>query len=164
FIKAANLADIRIAAVKLAKDIAIKSDKKVIEIYNALTQGDSDSLQDFLEEFVNFQDLLENNTVSRNLVLATAVIQRLVPEWQVENSGDPNLIHPQLLNLVIEFAKNEESGWQDVAATEITETDLGNSTPSSEIPTGEKSSGESAATGHRKKDSVKEDLVASQPG
>ncbi|HYX18628.1 MAG TPA: hypothetical protein VE944_30535, partial [Nostoc sp.] len=47
FIKAANLADIRIAAVKLAKDIAIKSDKKVIEIYNALTQGDSDSLQDF---------------------------------------------------------------------------------------------------------------------
>jgi hypothetical protein len=164
FIKSANLADIRIAAVKLAKDIAIKSDKKVIEIYNALTQGDSDSLQDFLEEFVNFQDLLENNTVSRNLVLATAVIQRLVPEWQVENSGDPNQIHPQLLDLVIEFAKNEESGWAEATVTQITEEDLGNSIASPEIPTGEKSTGEFAATGRKKKDSAKEDLAVSQPG
>ncbi|MEH2201186.1 hypothetical protein [Nostoc sp.] len=164
FIKAANLVDIRIAAVKLAKDIAIKSSRKVIEIYNALTQGDSDSLQDYLEEFVNFQDLLENNTVSRNLVLATAVIQRLVPDWQVENSGDPNQIHPQLLNLVIEFAKNEESGWAEITAIATSEEDLGNLPSSSEIPTGAKSTGESAATGRKKKDLVKEDLEVSQPG
>lgn len=162
-IKAANLTDIRIAAVKFAKDIAVKSDKKVIEIYNALTQGDSDSLQDYLEEFVNFQDLLENNTASRNLVLATVVIQRLVPEWEIEDSGDPNQIHPQLLDLVIEFAKNEESGWT-VITDVLTEIDLGNSTPSSEIPTGEKSSGESGATGRKKKDLAKEVLETSQPG
>jgi hypothetical protein len=163
FIKTANLTDIRIAAVKLAKDIATKSGNKVIDIYNALTSGDSDSLAEYLEEFVIFQDLLEDNSSARNLVLATAVIQRLVPDWKLENTGDPNQIHPQLLTLVIEFAKNEEAGWT-TAATPITEEDLGNSIPNPEIQTGEKFTGESAATGHKKKDSVNEDLVASQPG
>lgn len=164
FIKAANLVDIRISAVKLAKVIAVKSDKNIIEIFNALTQGDSEPLMDHLEEFVTFQDLMEENSSARNLVLATIIIQRLVPEWQVENSGDPNQIHPQLLDLVIEFAKNEEAGWPTEAVAPITEEDLGNLPPSSEIPTGEKSTGESGATGRKKKDSAKEDLVASQPG
>jgi hypothetical protein len=163
FIKAANLTDIRIAAVKLAKDIATKSGNKVIDIYNALTQGDSDSLAEYLEEFVTFQDLLEENSSARNLVLATAVIQRLVPDWKLDNTGDPNQIHPQLLSLVIEFAKNEEAGCPTVA-TEVTEEDLGNSLTTPEIQTGEKSTGESAATGRKKKDSVKEDLATSQPG
>ncbi|MEH2393899.1 MAG: hypothetical protein V7K21_20270 [Nostoc sp.] len=163
FIKSANLVDIRMAAVKLAKDIATKSGNKVIDIYNALTQGDSESLAEYLEEFVSFQDLMDENQVQRNLVLATAVIQRLVPDWQVENTSSPNQIHPQLLDLIVEFAKNEEAGWPAVA-TQITEEDLGNSTETSETPTGEKFSGESAATGRKKKDSVKEDLVTSQPG
>ncbi|QLE42240.1 hypothetical protein FD723_18650 [Nostoc sp. C052] len=163
FIKAANLTDIRIAAVKLAKDIAVKSGNKVIDIYNALTQGDSESLAEYLEEFVTFQDLLEENSSARSLVLATAVIQRLVPDWKLENTGDPNQIHPQLLNLVIEFAKNEEAGWP-IEATPITEEDLGNSTPTPEIPTGQKSTGDAEDTGRRKKDLVKEGLVVSQPG
>lgn len=163
FIKAANLTDIRIAAVKLAKDIAVKSGNKVIDIYNALTQGDSESLAEYLEEFVTFQDLMDETASVRNLVLATAVIQRLVPDWKLENTGDPNQIHPQLLTLIIEFAKNEEAGWPTVA-TPITEEDLGNSTPNQEILTGEKSIGESAATGRKKKDLVKEDLATSQPG
>lgn len=164
FIKAANLTDIRIAAVKLAKDIATKSGNKVIDIYNALTQGDSESLAEYLEEFVTFQDLLEENSSARNLVLATAVIQRLVPDWKLENTGDPNQIHPQLLTLIIEFAKNEEAGWP-TEVTQVTEEDLmGNSIPTPEIPTGEKSTGESAATGRKKKDLVKEDLATSQPG
>ncbi|MEH1808467.1 hypothetical protein [Nostoc sp.] len=163
FIKAANLADIRIAAVKLASEIAVKSGKKVIEIFNALTQGDSKSLEENLEQFVTFQDLMDENSSARNLVLATAVIQRLVPDWKLENTGDPNQIHPQLLSLVIEFAKNEEAGWP-AEATPITEEELGNSIPTPEIPTGEKFSGESVATGRKKKDSVKEDLEVSQPG
>ncbi|MBN3875226.1 hypothetical protein [Nostoc sp. JL23] len=163
FIKAANLADIRIAAVKLASEIAVKSGKKVIEIFNALTQGDSKSLEEYLEQFVTFQDLMDENSSARNLVLATTVIQRLVPDWKLENTGDPNQLHPQLLTLIVEFAKNEEAGWPtDVAP--ITEEELGNSIPNPEIPTGEKSTGESAATGRKKKDLVKEDLEASQPG
>ncbi|WP_375496158.1 hypothetical protein [uncultured Nostoc sp.] len=163
FIKAANLVDIRLAAVKLAKDIATKSGEKVIDIFNALTQGDSESLADYLEEFINFQDLMDENSIARNLVLATTVIRRLVADWQVENSGDPNQLHPQLLNLVIEFAKNEEAGWP-TAATLITEEDLGNSTPNQEIQTGQKSTGESEDTGLKSEDSVKEDLATSQPG
>ncbi|WP_375494905.1 hypothetical protein [uncultured Nostoc sp.] len=164
FIKAANLADIRIAAVKLAKDIATKSGKKVIDIYNALTQGDSESLADYLEEFVSFQNLMDENSVARNLVLATLVIRRLVADWQVENTGDPNQVHPQLLAQIVEFAKNEEAGWP-AAATPITEVDLGNSTPTTpEIPTGEKSIGDAEDTGRVSSDSTPEDLATSQPG
>lgn len=164
FIKAANLADIRIAAVKLAKDIATKSGKKVIDIYNALTQGDSESLADYLEEFVSFQDLMDENSVARNLVLATLVIRRLVADWQVENTGDPNQVHPQLLAEIVEFAKKEEAGWP-AASTPITEEDLGNLTPTTqEIPTGEKSTGESEDTGLKNSDSTPEDLETSQPG
>ncbi|QLE47957.1 hypothetical protein FD724_07385 [Nostoc sp. C057] len=163
FIKSANLTDIRIAAVKLAKDIATKSGNKVIDIYNALTQGDSESLAEYLEEFVTFQDLMDETASARNLVLATAVIQRLVPDWKLENTGDPNQVHPQLLTLIIEFAKNEEAGWP-AEATPITEEELGNSIPTPEILTGEKSTGESAVTGRKKKDSAKEDLAVNQPG
>lgn len=163
FIKAANLADIRIAAVKLAKDIATKSGKKVIDIYNALTQGDSESLADYLEEFVSFQDLMDENAVARNLVLATLVIRRLVADWQVENTGDPNQVHPQLLAEIVEFAKKEEAGWP-AAVTPVTEEDLGNLTPNPESQTGEKSTGESEDTGLKSEGSVKEDLATSQPG
>lgn len=163
FIKASNLADIRIAAVKLAKDIATKSGKKVIDIYNALTQGDSESLADYLEEFVGFQDLMDEDSVARNLVLATLVIRRLVADWQVENTGDPNQVHPQLLAEIVEFAKKEEAGWP-AAATPITEEDLGNSTPNPEIPIGEKFTGESEDIGLKNEDSIPEDLETSQPG
>ncbi|BBD69523.1 hypothetical protein NIES4072_31440 [Nostoc commune NIES-4072] len=173
FIKAANLTDIRLAAVKLAKDIAVKSGKQVIDIYNALTQGDSESLAEYLEEFVSFQDLMDDAAMQRSLVLATAVIQRLVPDWKLENTGDPNQLHPQLLTLIIEFAKNEEAGWP-TSVTQVTDSealaslraseDLGNSTPNSEILTGEKSTGESEDTGHKKNGSVKKALETSQPG
>ena len=163
FIKAANLTDIRIAAVKLAKDIAVKSGKQVIDIYNALTQGDSESLAEYLEEFVTFQDLMDEAAGARSLVLATAVIQRLVPDWKLENTGDPNQLHPQLLTLIIEFAKNEEAGWP-TAATQVTEEDLGNSTLNPEIQTGEKSTGESEDTGRKSSASKQKALATSQPG
>jgi len=163
FIKAANLTDIRLAAVKLAKDIAVKSGKQVIDIYNALTQGDSESLAEYLEEFVTFQDLMDEAADARSLVLATAVIQRLVPDWKLENTGDPNQLHPQLLTLIIEFAKNEEAGWP-TAVTQVTEEELGNSTLNPEILTGEKSTGDVEDTGHKKNGSVKKTLATSQPG
>ncbi|MHC5779707.1 hypothetical protein [Nostoc sp.] len=163
FIKSANLVDIRIAAVKMAKDIATKSGTKVIDIYNALTQGDSDTLADYLEEFVNFQDLMDENSRQRNLVLATVILQRLISDWQLENTGDPNQIHPQLLSLVVEFAKKEESGWNETQP-QVTDEDLENLTPTPEIQTGEKSTGESEDTGLKNSDSTPEDLATNQPG
>lgn len=163
FIKAAKLADIRISAVKLAKDIATKSGTKVIDIYNALTQGDSETLADYLEEFVNFQDLMDENSRQRNLVLATVMLQRLVPDWQIENTGDPNQVHPKLLGLVIEFAKKEESGWTETQVG-VTGEDLENLTQNPEIQTGEKSTGESEDTGLKNNDSTPEDLATNQPG
>lgn len=162
-IKSANLVDIRIAAVKLAKDIATKSGNKVIDIYNALTQGDSESLAEYLEEFVTFQDLMDENSSARNLVLATTVIQRLVADWKLENTGDPNQLHPQLLTLIVEFAKNEEAGWPTVAA-QITEEDLGNLAPTPKIQTGEKFTGESGDTGRKNGASKQKALATSQPG
>lgn len=162
FIKAAKLTDVRIAAVKLAKDIAAKSNQQIIDIYNSLVQGDSESLADYLEEFVNFQDLLEENSFARNLLLATVIIQRLVPDWKTEDSGDPNKIHPKLLELVIEFAKKEENNW-NTEITQTTEADLGNSS-NQEIPTGQKSTGDVEDTGPKKSASAKKDSATSQPG
>ncbi|MFN6572383.1 hypothetical protein [Dendronalium sp. ChiSLP03b] len=164
FIKAANLVDIRMAAVKLANAIAAKSGGKVTDIYYALTQGNAASLGEYLEDFVNFQDLMEENSKSRNSVLATAIIKRLVPEWELENTQDFNQIHPILVQEVADFARKEESGWQEVADEEITEEDLGNSPKNQEIPTGEKSTGDAEDTGRKKKDSAKQALAASQPG
>ncbi|WP_138503386.1 hypothetical protein [Nostoc sp. PA-18-2419] len=107
---------------------------------------------------------MSENSSSRDLVLATVIIRRLVPNWQVENTGEPNQIHAQLLDLVIEFARNEESGWADVVAVQVTEEELGNFPTTNETQTGQKFTGESDDTGRRKKDLAKEDLATSQPG
>jgi hypothetical protein len=167
FIKQAtkDLPDLRRLAAQLAKDIATKSGKTILEVYNALTSGDVEELSDFLDQFLCFQDQMEENAQKRNLIMATAVIKmRICPDWDIENTGNAEEIHPKLVELITEFARNEESGW--VTSTEpVTEDDLGKSsmemTPN---PIGEKSSGESEDTGEMTKDLAATALDSSQPG
>lgn len=165
FIKSFALDDIRMSAVKLANTIAAKSGLKTIEIYNALTRGDSQFLGSHLEDFVLFQELMDETSRKRNFILATAVIKRIVPDWDLENTQDANQIHPQLVTAIADFARSEESGWAEASeAAEVTEEDLGNSTNPVESQTGEKSSGDVEDTGLKKADSTKKALATSQSG
>ncbi|MCC5640352.1 hypothetical protein LC593_31870 [Nostoc sp. CHAB 5844] len=159
----ANISDPRNTAVKLARTIATKSNQRMIDVYNAFVSGDSKSLGDYLEEFVQFQDLLEESSKQRNLVLATAIIKRLVPDWELENTGDANQIHPQLVQAVADFGRKEESGWQEPEAVSE-EEQLGNSTTNTLVQTGAKSTGDVEDTGRKKKDSVAATSETSQPG
>lgn len=159
----ANTPDIRNSAVKMARTIATKSSKRLIDVYNALTRGDSEFLGDYLEEFVAFQELLDENSRTRNLVLATAILKfRVINDWDLENTQDANQIHPQLVAAFADFARNEESGWSE--ATEATVEDLGNLTNPTENQTGEKSSGDVEDTGHKILASTKKISATNQPG
>lgn len=120
--------DLRSEAVKMARAIADKSGMKLIDVYNALTSGNSELLGDYLEEFVHFQDVMEKTSIQRRVVLASSMLKfRLVPEWEMENTGDANLIHPKLVEAIADFAQKEESGW--AVPEPITEEELGKSKP-----------------------------------
>ena len=159
--------DLKSTAVKMAKSIASKSGQKLLDVFNALTSGNAEELGEYLEEFIEFQDLIDEVTSQRRLVMATAIIKyRVLPEWTIENSRDSNLIHPSLLKLIADFAIKEESGW-DVESTPVTEEeDLGKSPPEVAriAQTGEKSTGESITTGEETKDLVLSGSASSQPG
>ncbi|MBD2771164.1 hypothetical protein [Iningainema tapete] len=158
-----NIPDIRNSAVKMARTIATKSGKKMLDVYNALTMGDSEFLGDYLEEFVSFQELLEENSRQRNLLMATAIIKfRLCGDWGLENTFDATQIHPQLVDALATFARNEEAGWKDAEPT--TEDDLGNSTIPQENQTGERSTGELGATSPTSKGFAPVASDISQPG
>lgn len=160
-----NLPDLRQLAVRLAKDIATKSGKKLLEVYNALTSGDAEALGEYLEEFVSFQDAMDANTTNRSLIMATAIIKmRICLDWDIKDTGNADEIHPKLVELIAEFGRNEESGW--AASTElVTEDDLGkSSTEITQNPTGEKSSGVVASTGEMTSDSMQKISDSSQPG
>ena len=119
--------DLRSSAVKMARAIATKSGMKLLDVYNALTAGNTEMLGDYLEEFIDFQDLMDSVQSHRRLVMATAILRfRLVPEWNIENTGDSSLIHPRLVDAVTDFAQKEESGWVDTVEP-LTEEDLGKS-------------------------------------
>lgn len=116
YIKAqmANYPDIRSEAVRMARAIASKSGMKLLDVYTALTAGDSELLGEYLEEFVAFQEVMDLSSSHRRVVMATAILKfRLVPEWEIENTGDANLIHPKLVTALAEFAAKEESGWAE---------------------------------------------------
>lgn len=120
--------DLRSEAVKMARAIADKSGMKLLDVYNALTAGNSDLLGDYLEEFIHFQDVMEKTSAHRRLILATAIIKfRLMPEWETGNTGDANLIHPKLVSAVADFAQKEESGW--AVPEPVTEEELGKLPP-----------------------------------
>lgn len=160
-----DLPDLRKLAVKLAQDIATKSGKKLLDVYNALTSGDAEALGEYLEEFVAFQDAMDENSRKKALVMATAIIKmRICLDWTIENTGNADEIHPKLVELIAEFARNEESGW--TTSTEpLTEDDLGkSSTEITQNLTGEKSFGELEAIGAMTVDSTEKTLDSSQPG
>ncbi|MBD2437357.1 hypothetical protein [Nostoc sp. FACHB-110] len=164
FIASANLADIRTEAVKVARTIATKSGKTLLEIYNALVYGDAQSLGEYLEEFLQFQDLIQETQRARNFILATTIIKRIAPEWTLENTQDVDQIPPALVKEVANFARKEESGWVVEEETpELTEEDLGN-LATAENQTGAKSTGDAEDTGRKKKDLVAATSETNQPG
>lgn len=145
--------DLRSSAVKMAKQIAAKSGQKLIDVYNALTSGNTEELGEYLEEFIEFQDLMDKVTLHRRLVTATAILKyRVLPDWELANTSDANQIHPKLVDALADFAQKEESGWKE-ETTPVTEEDLGKQ-QSQKNPTGEKSTGESITTGNQTKDLV----------
>lgn len=160
-----DLPDLRQLAVRLAKDVATKSGKKLLEVYDAITIGDAEALGEHLEEFVCFQDAMDANTANRSLIMATAIIKmRICPDWNLENTGNAEEIHPKLVKLIAEFGRNEESGWA-TSAEPVTEDDLGKFLmETAPNPTGEKSSGVAASTGETTSDSTQPILDSNQPG
>ena len=164
FIKSQNIPDLRKMGVNLARETAAKSGVPILEVYSALTNGDAQRLGEYLEDFIHFQEQMECISRQKTIVMATAVIKmRLCPEWTIEASEDPQQIHPQLLNEVAEFARREESGWDDSPQVELTEEDLGNSA-NQKSQTGEKSIGESSDTGAMTLALVVNDSDSNQPG
>lgn len=123
-----DLPDLRKEAVRMAKTIAAEMGTKLVEVYSALTAGDTEYLSDHLEAVLEFQDKMEQVTEQRIPALATTIIKfRIDPAWAIEDTGNADTIHPELVAAIAEFASNEESGWAQPEAAEVTEEDLGNS-------------------------------------
>lgn len=114
-----HLPNIQVEAVRIATRIhedSLIDDSDIsvslLTAYNALMKGKAGDIPNNLEDLLNFQETIAKVGIERQRVLATAVIAfRLVPGWTLEHTGDAELIHPVLSNLVAEFAANEESGW-----------------------------------------------------
>ena len=160
--------DVRSLAMKFVNNIVTQSGKPSVETYNALTRGDTTYLMDHLQELIKFQDESEENSQTRDVIYATAIIKfRLVPEWTVEDTNDANQISPALVSAIALFARNEESGWQqpdpDAEDDDTEDEDLGNSNLQ-ENPTGEKSSGKSEDTGETTVASTPTISATNQPG
>jgi hypothetical protein len=208
-----DVPDLRASAVKLARKVSNKSGIALTEVYNALVSADTEVLGEHLEEFVEFQALMEDNAKQRELALVTTLIRYRLnskPEeevnscdlainclqtllakyyssidapklvntlrkeidsklelWSISDTGNPELLHPKLLEAIAEFGRNEENGWQDAQSEQqqLTEEDLGKSNQETQKnQTGEKSSGALNATGQTSEDSTTETLETSQPG
>lgn len=167
YIKSTNLINIRSEAVKLSQKIATASNLKIIDVYNALVQNDGNLLSDFLQELIDFQDMVEENSRQKRFVYATAMLKRIIPEWEAENTQTPDQIHPQLVREIADFAMKEESGWieiEEIEEIELTEEDLVGNSATPPNQTGEKSIGESEDTGLKSNGSRKKALATSQPG
>ena len=129
-----HLKDPNKEAVRISQAIADESGLPLVEVYEALVSGNTEFLEEHLEAMIKFQDLINEVTVTRQIVMATAILRfRVDPEWTVEDTGNDNLIHPELLKAVIEFAQKEESNWkepakpEEEAKPELTEEVLGES-------------------------------------
>ncbi|BDA74363.1 No_hits_found [Calothrix sp. PCC 7716] len=208
-----DVPDLRASAVKLARKVSNKSGIALTEVYNALVSADTEVLGEHLEEFVEFQALMEDNAKQRELALVTTLIRyrlnskpeeevnscdlainclqsllakyyssidaaRLINTlrkeidsklelWSINDTGNPELLPPQLLTEIAEFARNEENGWQETPAEqqEVTEEELGKSSEENlKNQTGEKSTGALNATGQTSEDSATATSETSQPG
>ncbi|QSJ14599.1 hypothetical protein JYQ62_22125 [Nostoc sp. UHCC 0702] len=110
----ANLPESYKLAVQCATNIASVLNAKIIDVANALLLSDYDFFKDNLGEIFKFNDLSRENAVKGKLVMATAIIKyRLVSEWTLEDTYNPDQIPPRLVEKIGDFAFNERLGWQD---------------------------------------------------
>jgi siderophore synthetase component len=127
----AELPDLRKEAVKMAKVIADDMEANLLDVYNALTAGDTYYLSNHLGEVIEFQDKMDLVSSQRQMHLATMIIKfRIEPAWETENTGNADLIHPDLVKEIAQFASKEENGWIVAKPEEeepTTEEDLGKS-------------------------------------
>ena len=126
-----SLPDLKREAVKLAQVIATQINLTVVEVYSALTNGDTETLANHLGEVIDFQEKMEFVAESRQTILATLILRFRVmkgSEWTLEDTGNADLIHPELVTAIAQFAAKEESGWAvAIEQHELTEEALGNS-------------------------------------
>lgn len=126
FIDEQKLPDLRLEAARLSQTIAEKSGKSMVEVYNALTSGDSSSMAEFLVELIEFQNLMGETSKKRQQATATAIIRFRVAkeqDWTLQDTQNPDQIHPKLIQELADFAAKEEAGWETEVAP-ITEEDL----------------------------------------
>lgn len=119
-----HLPDIRGMLARTARAISVKTGMKMTDAYDALAKNDLELLGEYLEEFIDLQQIIERNSTDRRMVLATAMIRRLegMGGWQQEDTGNANFIHPKLVEALADFAQKEENGW--VEPEPVTEEDL----------------------------------------
>lgn len=156
------LPDVRIEGVKIAKTIAQAMGKSLMETYEALTRGNMVVLSEYIEEVLNFQQLVDKVGDRRELVMTTAIVRfRLVPDWTLADTGDVAKMPPKLRKAIFRFAQNEEAGWAEPEP--LTEEILGESFSGEDPPsqTGEVFSGESETIFPTTTDSVPSDSDSS---
>lgn len=186
-----DLPDLQLEAVKLAEAIASKTGKRVIDVFNSLTSGDTSSLGDNLKEVLMLRQLMDSDNLARVPALATVILKyRVFPPvikearskadelrvrlkdrqvlnreelelelkavdakisqiegWGLEETSDPDQIHPELVEALADFASKEQNGWEKPDGA--TEEDLKklSSEEVSESQIGQTSIGESNGSG-----------------
>lgn len=121
--------DLQQLAAGLAQNIAKSTGKKVVDVYNALTSGDTEFIGEHLGDALQFNKEFSEYTETRRSAMATAILRRIASDWTLEQTGDPVELHPLLLAEIAEFGYNEELGWPETKQEPqpITEETLGKS-------------------------------------
>lgn len=138
-----NLPDIRKEIIKLAQAIATKTEEPLLDVYDALANffnygkgAEALTLDaDDLEQVIKLQDSMGLTSEQRQVVYATAITKfRLDADWSIEDTGNADLVHPELAAAIAAFGFQEEAHWpqpaeetEEEAPPELTEEDLGKS-------------------------------------
>ncbi len=136
-LKAVNGKEGKVTAVKYDEKFAIVSftatiDEKEIEL--TLEQIELVNPDWYAPTYQDIQELTDEFLESlkrKNIVYATAMIRfRQLPDWTIEHTIDPNVIKPDLVTKIAEFAYKEQDGWEEAkpeAPKPSTEEELGKS-------------------------------------
>ncbi|MEP0873359.1 hypothetical protein NDA01_26725 [Trichocoleus desertorum AS-A10] len=95
------------------------------EIYSALIASDTETLGEFLGEILDYQDVLERLIDERPLIMATAMLRRIEPNWTLEDTTTS--VSSKLVSELNQFGLKEENGWKtpDASAEPLTDEQLG---------------------------------------
>ncbi|MBD2095643.1 hypothetical protein H6F90_10800 [Trichocoleus sp. FACHB-591] len=137
-----DLPNLQREAVKIAKSIkaqrptkieqdpdvegnAIAAELGLHEIYSALITSDTETLGEFLGEILDYQDVLERLIDERPLIMATAMLRRVEPNWTLEDTTTS--VSSKLVSELNQFGLKEENGWKtpDASAEPLTDEQLG---------------------------------------